>query len=330
MTISVAGESYLIKLKDKVISGYNITFDEAIEAESFIDENLSCAVNLANEIRQNFLGSRADLCSITNARSGLCEQDCKFCAQSVHNNSQTEIYPMRSPEDLLEDAKRAEKIGAHRFCLVTSGKNLNDDEFDIALQTVKLVKENTALKRCASLGCISNEQAKTLKKAGLDRYHHNVETARGFYPSICSSQSYEEKISTIETIAEAGIEVCTGGIFNIGESPVQRIEMAFEIRSHNPASVPINFLNPRPGTPLENQPALDATEAIKYLALYRFILPRQIIRLAAGRCETFDCLQDKAVQAGINGLLIGDYLTTAGPDYRKDLKMLIGLGFSVK
>lgn len=312
------------------MSGEDIGFDDAVETEKLIDENLMLVASLANEARKHFLGNKADLCSITNARSGMCEQDCKFCSQSVHNNAEIDIYPMRKPEDLLKDAKRAEKIGAHRFCLVTSGKNLSDEEFDTALKTIELIKKNTALKRCASLGSIDRMQAIALKEAGLNRYHHNVETAKSHYSNICSTQSYEEKISTIKILAETDIEVCTGGIFNIGENSTQRIEMAFEIKELNPVSVPINFLNPRPGTPFENQPSLNAVEAIKFLALYRFILPKQIIRLAAGRCETFDCLQEKAVQAGVNGLLIGDYLTTAGPDAGKDLKMLIGLGFSVE
>jgi biotin synthase len=331
LTISRAGESFLTGLKNRVLSGYEIDFDEALEAEKVIDDdNLSLAVRLANEVREHFLGNKADLCSITNARSGMCEQDCKFCSQSVHNSAQIDIYPMRQPEDLLEDARRAEKIGAHRFCLVTSGKNLSDEEFEIALKTIELIKSKTSLKRCASLGSITKIHAKALKDAGLNRYHHNVETARSNYPNLCSTQNYEEKMATIETLTNADIEVCCGGIFNVGENNAQRIEMAFEIKELAPVSVPINFLNPRQGTPLENQPPIDATEAIKFLAVYRFILPRQIIRLAAGRCETFDCLQEKAVQAGVNGLLIGDYLTTSGPDWRKDLKMLIGLGFSVK
>lgn len=237
---------------------------------------------------------------------------------------------MKMPEQILIEAKKAEKFGAHRFCIVTSGGELSDEELDIAIEAVKLIKKNTGLKRCASLGTLSAGKARKLKKAGLDRYHHNVETSKSHFSGICSTMEWSEKVGTITNVAKEGIEVCCGGIINLGETSAQRIEMAFELKELNPVSVPINFLNPRPGTPLENRPPLEALEAIKILAIYRFILPKAIIRLAGGRCETLDCLQSKAISAGINGLLIGDYLTTAGPQIGKDLKMLKELGFSIK
>lgn len=237
---------------------------------------------------------------------------------------------MKMPEQILEEAKKAERFGTHRFCIVTSGGELSDEELEIALEAVKLIKENTGLKRCASLGALSADKARKLKEAGLNRYHHNLETSKSHFSGICSTMEWSEKVGTITNVANEGIEVCCGGIINLGETSAQRIEMAFELKELNPVSVPINFLNPRPGTPLENQPPLDALEAIKLLAIFRFILPKAIIRLAGGRCETLDCLQDKAVEAGINGLLIGDYLTTSGPQIGKDLKMLKKLGFSIK
>lgn len=317
------------ELIENILSGDMLTFDEAWSVYRSEAIKLPELVAGANKVRDRFCGDKVDLCSIVNAKSGLCEQDCSFCAQSAHNGTSAEIYPMKSPEEILEHAIAAEEAGAHRFCIVTSGGRLYDKEFEAAVEAVGLIKDNTSLMRCASLGRLTSGQLNQLIEAGLDRYHHNLETSSAYYPSICSTQDYQDKVETIRIVKDSGLQTCVGGIFNLGESHSQRLQMAFEIREVGPDSVPLNFLNPRPGTPLSQQPQMDVFEAIRIIALYRLIMPNPVIRLAAGRCETLGCLQEKAAEAGINGLLIGDYLTTKGPNSKKDLAMLLKLGFKV-
>lgn len=318
------------ELINNILEGRRISYEEALAVHDSPDIQLPQLIDAAGKVRDKFCGTRIDLCSIVNAKSGLCEQDCRFCAQSSRNDGSADIYGMKEPEDILEHAMAAQKAGAHRFCVVTSGGRLGDMEFDKAVAAIKLIKENTGLMRCASLGRLNNGQLDRLAEAGLDRYHHNVETAADFYPSVCSTQEYAEKIETIRSVKQKGLQLCVGGIFNLGEMAEHRLRMAFEIRELEPDSVPLNFLNPRPGTPLSKQPPMDVFEAIKIIALYRLIMPEPVIRLAAGRCETLGCLQEKAAGAGINGLLIGDYLTTTGPGTKKDLAMLMKLGFNLR
>lgn len=316
-------------LKNDVLAGKDISFDDALALYEAGASNLSMLVDASDEIRKKFCGDRADLCSIINAKSGMCEQDCSFCAQSAHNSSGAGIYGLKPAGEILKHAKEAQNAGAHRFCVVTSGGGLSDNDLETITEAIRLIKKETSLLRCASTGKLSEQQIKKLVETGLNRYHHNVETARSFYSNVCTTQKYDEKIATIKNAKKYGIQLCVGGIFNLGETVRQRIEMAFEIKELDPDSVPLNFLNPRQGTPMENMPSMDALDAIKIIAAYRFILPRQIIRLAGGRCETLGCLEEKAMRAGVNGLLIGDYLTTKGPGARKDLAKLIKLGYRV-
>lgn len=312
----------------KVLDGGEITPEEAAAIYFSEDVELHDLISAASKIRDKFCGDKVDLCSIVNAKSGLCEHDCSFCAQSINSTANIDIYPIKSADEIIDRAVAAESSGAHRFCIVTSGGRLNDNELEIVVEALRLIKNNTSLMRCASLGVLNRSQVEKLVEAGLDRYHHNVETARSFYQSICTTQEYEKKIETILLIKESGLQTCIGGIFNLGETSGQRISMAFEIKKLMPDSVPVNFLNPRPGTILEDRSAMDIAEAIRSVAIYRFVLPQAVIRLAAGRSETFGCMVEKAAQAGINGLLIGDLLTTPGPETVKDLEMLVKLGFN--
>lgn len=312
-----------------VYAGRGLTFDQALALLSIPDDRVMDLAAVADRVRKRFGSDRIDLCSIINARSGLCPEDCKFCAQSSCYQSETPVYPMKTAGEILAGAKRAEESGAHRFCIVTSGDSLDDADFGVVLQALAKIGNETGLQRCASIGKLSRSRAALLKKAGLNRYHHNIETARGFFPEVCSTHSYEDKVETINHLKEFDIETCVGGILNLGETPRQRLEFAFELMVLDPVSVPINFLDPRPGTPLARTPAMPAVEAAKYLAVFRLIMPRALIRPAGGREQTFGSQPELPFLAGVSGLLIGDLLTTRGTAAHRDIELLRSLGFDV-
>jgi biotin synthase len=236
---------------------------------------------------------------------------------------------MMEPEQILEHARAAEAAGAHRFCMVTQGQGLSKRDFQKYLQGVRLVSENTNLKRCASVGHISAERAKALREAGIQRVHHNVETAHSYYDEVTSTVRYEGRLRTIAAVREAGLETCVGGILNLGETRAQRVEMAFELAEIDPTSVPINMLNPRPGTKFGDREYMDPWEAVKWIAIFRLILPDALFRLCGGRVENLGELQQLAVQAGINGVMMGNFLTTLGNEPEADREMFEELGLNV-
>lgn len=315
-------------VEEALLAGGSLEFDDALRLTGMPPESLGALTQAADRVRRHFARERVDICSIVNARSGACGEDCRFCAQSNRYGTAAPVYPMKSADDILEAARGAEAAGAHRFCIVTSGGTLSNQDFEQVLEAVIRIREETGLRRCASTGTINRERAALLKEAGLDRYHHNVETARSYFPEICSTHSYMHKLRTIAHLKEAGIEVCTGGILNLGESPRQRIEMAYEIRDLAPDSIPINFLIPVDGTPLAGREALAANEAARYLAIFRLVMPGASLRVAGGRLETFAGRLELPFNAGANALLIGNLLTTAGPDARTDISLLECLGFN--
>ncbi|MFQ5574345.1 MAG: biotin synthase BioB [Terriglobia bacterium] len=291
------------------------------------DREVEQLTRLADRARRRCSENRVDLCAIISARSGRCSEDCSFCAQSDHHDGAAPVFGMKSVTEIVEAAVKAEEQGARRFCTVTSGDELGDEDFSTVLEAVAAIKERTDLGRCASVGSLDGARARQLKEAGLDRYHHNLETARSHFGAVCSTHSYEDRLATIGCLDGAGIEKCVGGILNLGETPAQRIQFAFELAAINPVSVPINFLNPRRGTPLEHQEMIKASEAAKYLAIFKLVLPASSLRLAGGRAETFVNDQAMPFRAGVSALLIGDLLTTQGPDVDQDLALLGSLGF---
>lgn len=290
---------------------------------------IEALVYRANELRKEVHGNRIDLCSIINARSGKCSEDCAFCAQSARYPTDGPSYPLKDISEIIPSAKAAQAAGAQEFCIVTSGRSLSEKDFSLTLTAIERIKAETGLKCGASLGILDRERAMALKEAGLDRYNHNLETARSHFSHICTTHSYEERLRTIEAVKGARIETCVGGILNLGETDVQRIEFAYELKALEPTSVPMNFLNPRPGTALGHRPLMNPWETAKWLAIFRLIMPEPIIRLCGGRVENLGPLQSLGIMAGVNGLLIGNYLTTVGPAPREDFRMLRGLGFQV-
>jgi biotin synthase len=270
-----------------------------------------------------------DMCSLVNAKAGGCAEDCGFCAQSRHAESDTPMHAMMDPQQMLEHARAAEAAGAHRFCMVTQGQGLSRRDFEKVLEGARLVAEHTNLKRCVSVGHISAERARALKEAGVQRVHHNVETARSYYPEVSTTVRYDARLRTIEAVREAGLETCVGGILNLGESRPQRVEMAFELARINPTSVPINLLNPRPGTKFGERELIDPWEAVKWIAIFRLILPDALFRLCGGRVDNLRELQALAIKAGVNGVMMGNFLTTLGNAPEDDRAMFEELGLNV-
>jgi biotin synthase len=307
-----------------------ISFDEALELGGLTEhDEITALMERAWEVRTERFGDSTDMCSLVNAKSGGCAEDCGFCAQSRYAESDTPMHAMMEPDQILEHAKAAEAAGAHRFCMVTQGQGLSKRDFAKIVEGARLVSEQTNLKRCASIGHMSAERAKQLKEAGIQRVHHNVESSRSYYPEVSTTVRYEGRLRTIEAVKEAGLETCVGGILNLGESPRQRVEMAFELAEINPDSVPINLLNPRAGTKFGDRELMDPWEVVKWVAIFRLILPDALFRLCGGRVENLDQLQPLAVKAGLNGVMMGNFLTTLGVEPAEDREMFEGLGLNV-
>jgi biotin synthase len=308
-----------------------ITPEEALELGRLTEHaDIEALVERAWAARLERHGDSTDLCSLVNAKSGGCAEDCGFCAQSKYAEAETPMHAMMEPEQILEHARAAEAAGAHRFCMVTQGQGLSKRDFEKVLEGTRLVTEHTNLKRCASIGHMSPARAKALKEAGVQRVHHNVETAESYYPEVSSTVRYEGRLRTIQAVEEAGLETCVGGILNLGETEEQRVEMAFELAKIDPTSVPINLLNPRPGTKFGDRDHMDPWEVVKWVAIFRLILPGALFRLCGGRVENLGDLQPLAVKAGLNGVMMGNFLTTLGSTPEEDIKLFTDLGLDVR
>jgi biotin synthase len=307
-----------------------ITREEALRlGELEKPAEIEALVERAWRARVERFEDSTDMCSLVNAKSGGCSQDCGFCAQSRFAEAETPMHAMMEPEQILEHARAAEAAGAHRFCMVTQGQGLSKRDFERVLEGTRLVAEHTNLKRCASVGHMSVERAKALKGAGVQRVHHNVETAESYYDEVTSTVRYAGRIRTIEAVKEAGLETCVGGILNLGETREQRVEMAFQLADIDPTSVPINLLNPRPGTKFGDREFMDPWEAVKWIAIFRLILPGALFRLCGGRVENLGELQPLAIKAGVNGVMMGNFLTTLGNTPEQDHEMFEDLGLNV-
>jgi biotin synthase len=307
-----------------------ITPGEAMRLGELSDlAEIEVLVERAWRVRVERFADSTDMCSLVNAKSGGCAEDCGFCAQSRYADADTPMHAMMEPEQILEHARAAEAAGAHRFCMVTQGQGLSKRDFDKVLAGARLVAQHTNLKRCVSIGHMSVDRARELKRAGIQRVHHNVETARSYYPEVSTTVRYDGRLRTIEAVHEAGLETCVGGILNLGETREQRVEMAFELARINPTSVPINLLNPRPGTKFGDRALMDPWEVVKWIAIFRLILPDALFRLCGGRVENLSELQATAVRAGLNGVMMGNFLTTLGNTPEEDRAMFEELGLNV-
>ncbi len=321
----------ITELKEKVLNGEEMLFEEALELIEIEDrEAIDHLIRSAHEITLHFNSNQPGLCSLLNAKSYLCGEDCAFCAQSVRFDTGAERYDLLDDEVILQAARKAQEKGAKNFCLVTSGAAPLAHEFEKLLSIIKRLVQETSLNIDASFGFVTKEQAEKLREAGLRRFNHNVQSSREFYPNIVSTHTYDTRLDTIRALLEGGLELCSGGILGMGESREDRVKMAFEVKRFQPQCVPVNLLNPRPGTPLENQPLMDPIEAVKTIAVFRFVLPRANIKLAGGREGALREYQELALKGGANGLIIGGYLTTKGNPIADDFAMLERIGYEVK
>ncbi len=315
----------LKKILAKIEKNESIDFKEALELIALDGKDCMELFSLANYVRSK-LGDRVDLCSIVNAKCGLCSEDCKFCAQSVHNDTGITPYPMIDEDEILNMAQMMEEEGAARFCIVTSGKDVGGEDFENMLRSIRRIRKETRLSVCISSGMLTDERALALKSAGATRLHHNLETSKSFFNEICTTHTYDDKIKTIHIAQEAGLEVCCGGIIGMGESVRDRLELAFTLRELDVESIPLNILNPIKGTPLDNEKPIKPLDIIKTISLFRLILPGKNIRIAGGREKNLRDLQGLCLLAGANGLLLGNYLTTQGRTPREDIMMINDLG----
>lgn len=315
-------------LAGKVLAGDNITREEAYALATAGKDKLFDIFAAATRIRERFRGSSVELCSIINAKSGECPEDCSYCAQSSYSSTDAPVFPLVKEDVVIEKALEAKDRGVKRFCIVTSGKKIDNKELRAIAEMVSKIRMLGILP-CATLGLLNRDELAMLKNSGLERYHHNLETSERFFPEMCTTHTYQDKLKTIEDVQALGLSLCSGGIFGIGEEWQDRIEMAFSLRKINPDSVPINFLIAVRGTPLEDADLLEPFEALKIISLYRFILPDKEIRVCGGRRQALKEFNSMTFMAGADSLLTGNYLTTTGTAYEDDLRLIRNYGFSI-
>ncbi|XWK91588.1 MAG: biotin synthase BioB [Phormidium sp.] len=324
---------WLQGLTEEIIAGKRLSREEAIALTKIEgEENILLLCAAADQVRQACCGNTVDLCSIVNIKSGNCSENCGFCSQSVHHpGNDSPVYGLKSKEEILAQAQAASAAGAKRFCLVSQGRGIKynspkSTEFENILETVRQIIAETNIKPCCALGEVTAEQAQALKEAGVTRYNHNLEASENFYSQIVTTHTWQDRVETVKNLKAAGIQACTGGIIGMGESWEDRVDLALALRELQVESVPINLLNPREGTPLGDRSKLDPIEALKAIAIFRMILPEQILRYAGGREAVMGELQAMGLKAGINAMLIGHYLTTMGQPPEQDHAMLEKLG----
>lgn len=320
---------HIERMKEKAIQRQPITFDEALELSDSGMKQPFHLMTAASEIREHHKGKEISLCGIVNAKSGRCPENCKFCAQSIHYRSGAPVYPLISAAEMVEKARFVAENGARFFGIVTSGKRISGrKEWEAIREAVKLIAD-LGIKVCASLGTIDRKKAVELKDAGLFRYHHNLETARSFFPNICTTHDYEEDVDAVRAAKETGLSTCCGGLIGLGENISHRIELAMTLRELDVDSVPVNILNPIPGTPLAGAPALPPMEILVTIAIFRFLLPEKDIKLCGGKEKNLRQLLPLGIVAGCNSWMTGNYLTTLGRDVSQDLEMIRDLGLKV-
>lgn len=309
--------------------GRPLTPDEAHAVAALSMDSLSDLIALAHQVRLAWCGPSVELESLVNAKSGACSEDCAFCSQAAKFQTETDVHPFLDPEEVLSAARATLKAGASHFCIVVAVRQPSEALLCKVIDVTRRVINETGLTVAASLGLLTRAQAERLAAGGLSRYNHNLEAPRELFATVCGSHSYDDRIQTAQLVKEVGMDLCCGGILGLGETLSQRVDFAFELATLAPIEVPINFLDPRPGTPLAGQAPLSSQEALQAIALFRLILPGSWLRLAGGRELVLGELQAMGMYAGANALIVGNYLTTAGRPAHEDLAMLGSLGMPI-
>lgn len=315
--------SVISELKEKVLSGGGVTREEALE---LYNGPLNELCGAADEIRRYFCRDGFDICTIINGKSGRCPENCKYCAQSAYYHTAAEEYPLLDTEEIVRQAKYNADRGVLRYSIVTSGRALRDFEVEKMCEAVHEIKKNVDIEVCVSFGLLNERQYRKLKEAGVTRVHNNLETSRNYFPNVCTTHTFDDKVAAIRAARAAGLSVCSGGIMGLGETAADRIDLAFSLKELEIKSVPVNMLNPIPGTPYEDNIRLGSDDMRQIVAVYRFILPEASIRLAGGR----GLLKDKGEScflSGANAVISGDMLTTSGYTIESDMAMLEKLGY---
>ncbi len=283
------------------------------------------------EISSKYVKNEIDFCSLINARNGKCSQNCKYCAQSSHYCTNIESYPLVEIEKVRKAAMEAKSNQASRFAIVTSGKTPDESDFDTMLEMIKEINKIDGLNSCASIGILNEEQAQRLSEAGLNRFHHNINTCKSYYPEVCTTHNWDDRFNTCKLVKKYGMELCCGVILGMGESVEQRIEMALELSKIQPDSIPINILMPIPETPFENYyDKIDEENVLRTLAIFKIVNPQAILRFCGGRMRLSEENQRLALQTCVEGILIGNYLTTVGKSPKEDIKTVYELGKKIK
>ncbi|SNB45598.1 biotin synthase BioB [Geobacter sp. DSM 9736] len=314
----------------RIIAGGKITEEEALTLVNASGNEVFALFLAASRVKQHFVGDQIHLCSIINAKSGRCSENCSFCAQSAHHATDAPVYPLVDEEQMVKCAVEAQRNGSSCYGIITSGSGIKKgEELDRICRAVRRIKTETAITPSCSLGIIDLQTAVALRGAGVETYHHNLETARSFFPQVCTTHDYEEDVDTVVLAKRAGMKVCCGGIIGLGESPAQRVELAMTLAELGVDSVPINFLNPIEGTRLAGASNLAPLECLKTIALFRLILPTKRITVCGGREKNLRDLQSWIFFAGANGTMIGNYLTTTGRPADEDWQMLKDLELTI-
>ncbi len=315
----------------KAERGEAISPEEALRLIDPGQTGLDELIHAAERLTRREFGNEIGLCAIYPAKVGACSGDCAFCAQSARHSCDVSPVKVREldEQEIVQNARSLWDAGVRRYSLVTSGERLTDTEFERILHIFRKLSEETEIGLCASVGSLTPERARKLKASGVNRYHHNIETSRSYFPQICSTHTFDDKLRTIDIARDEGMEICCGGIIAMGETPAQRVEMAFELKELDIDCVPINILNPIPGTRLERQAPLTVDEILRTIAVFRLILPDKALRFAGGREKALGESEYRGFQAGINAILAGNYLTTDGKAFEKELGNLAKAGLLV-
>jgi len=319
-------QTFIMQCKRKVLSGQKITTDEAASLINISDEALQFLSDTANEITRSFNGNKVDVETLINAKKGTCPEDCTFCSQSGFYKTGIDTYKLLPAKIIVDNARKAKDSGAKSFCLVCAWRGPSECDFEEICKIIEKVNSEVGIEVNCSLGFITYNMAKHLKKLGVKRYNHNLETARSFFSKICTTHTYQDRVDTAQIVKENGLELCCGGILGMGESRMQRLEFGLDLAKLNPEECPINILVPQKGTPLELQPKLSIGEILRTVAVFRFLMPKTILKIAGGREVHLANDQEKVLLGGANGIITGGYLTIGGNTPQEDFQMISKIG----